>query len=237
VWALHNPLSDAAAAALGLSASGLALLAAILARRVPFAGLPALVLGLVGAGSLLRVGGVVVVLAAGGAPAARSYATGWVAILAFACDALAVAASVAWVAARSKRVTSPTTIILLALALICTRQALRASQADDGQIANLLLWGASQRLMSSPAASVPLAFRVFVAFLAPMTAVACLTGRSALPSLAAIVALALAAHGAVEMPPCAWMLILAALAITIVSHDPRSVWDALARSNAGSDSS
>jgi hypothetical protein len=91
--------------------------------------------------------------------------------------------------------------------------------------------------MSGTDAGVPLALRVFLAFLAPFTAIAALAGEGTLPSLGAAVALALAGHGAVEMPPCAWMLILAALALALVSHDPRSVWASLGATKPVADSS
>jgi hypothetical protein len=228
-WALHNPLSDLAAAALGIAASCFGLGAAWIAYRAPFARVPALVLGLVSAGSLFRTGGVALAITFCDTTAhgRASAVVTWAATVAFACDTLGIASAVAWIAACSKRVTSPTTIVVLFVALVLTRQALCGGRGDDGHVLNLLLWGASERLMSSPTGSAPLAFRVFIAFLAPLTAIALLMDQRTLPPFGAAVALALAGHGAVEMPPCAWMVILAALAMALVSNNPRAMWDAL----------
>jgi hypothetical protein len=69
--------------------------------------------------------------------------------------------------------------------------------------------------------------QVFVGFLAPLTALAALFARDVLAPLGAAVALALAAHGAVEMPPCALMLVVAALGAGLTARDGHGMWAAL----------
>jgi hypothetical protein len=225
VWALHEPVPDLSAVLVGGSASLLALVATPSALRAPFARGPALVLGLVALGSVVRLGAVALVL--------RSTQPPWLAPLlnvastaAFLADTLALAAAIGWIAARSRRLTSPASMVLLALALLCTRQAL-AGRGDDLRPLDVMLWRVAQRLTSRPDPAFPLAFQVFVAFLGPMVASAALLARGALGPLGAAVALALCARGSVEMPPCALMLMIAALGLALAAGDGRGLWAAI----------
>ena len=81
---------------------------------------------------------------------------------------------------------------------------------------------------------MPLALRVFVSFLAPLVAVAAIFTRGTLAPLGAAVALALAARGSVEMPPCALMLVIGALGLALAAHEGKGLWAALPlRSRSG----
>ena len=125
---------------------------------------------------------------------------------------------------------SPVTLAILAIALICSRQAL-AGQPYEASGINVLFWRSATHLRSVPDAGVPLGFRVFVSFLAPLVAVGALFVRDPLGApFGAVVALALAARGAIEMPPCALMLILAALGAALTASSGRGLWAGIERS-------
>ena len=236
VWALHQPVNDVSAALIAVSAGVLALVVVPSALRAPFARTPGVVIGLVALGGLVRLGAVGLAFQSGqprfgylGA-AAREVATA-----ALLCDAAAVAVALLWVSQRSRaarpgKLTSPVTLVILAVALGCTRQAL-AGQPFDAPGIDVLFWRAATHLRSVPEAALPLGFRVFISFLAPLVAVGALVVKDPLGArLGAAVALALAARGAVEMPPCALMLIIAALGTALTASDGRSLWAALDRS-------
>ena len=232
VWALHQPVPDLSAALVGGSAALLALAATPSALRSPFARGPAIVVGLVALGGLVRLGAVALAIQAAVpgwsrlAPVANVAATA-----AFLSDTLALAVAVGWIAARSRRLSSPSSMVLLALALLCTRQAL-AGRADDLRPLDVMLWRAAARLTSRPDPALPIAFQVFVAFLGPIVAASALLARSTSGPLApvgAAVALALCARGSVEMPPCALMLMVAAVGLALSAHEGRGVWAAITR--------
>jgi hypothetical protein len=148
------------------------------------------------------------------------------------CDAAAIAVAMVWIASRGKRLTSPAGLAILVLALFVTRHAL-AGQAPDAHGLDLLCWRAAGRLMSRPDASLPLVLRIFVAVLAPLAAVGALFSRGALAPLGAGVAFALAARGAVEMPPCALMLMVGAIGVALTAHDGRTLWASLGAGHDG----
>jgi hypothetical protein len=227
MWALFQPMPDLSAALVAGSASLLALAAVPSTLRPPFARGPGLVVAFIALGGLLRLGAVALALRTTTyAGAARGLATG-----SFLVDAVAVAIALVWIASRNKKLTSPSTLAVLAVALLITRQAL-AGQAPDAHGLDLMAWRSASRLLSLPEPSVPLALRVFVSVLAPLTAVAALFARDTLAPLAAAVALALSARGAVEMPPCALMLMVAALGAALTASDPRALWRSLASSRS-----
>ncbi len=245
VWALHQPVNDVSAALIAGSASMLALVVVPSVLRAPFARTPGVVIGLVALGGLVRLGAVGLAFQAGVprfaylANAARGVATA-----AFLCDALAVAFALVWVsrgqlggASRpggEGRMLSPVTLVILAIALICSRQALAGQPLDASRI-DVLFWRAAMHLRSAPDAAVPLGLRVFVSFLAPLVAVGALFVRHPLGApFGAAVALALAARGAIEMPPCALMLILAALGAALTASSGRGLWAAIERSTRSS---
>ena len=239
IWAVQQPVPDLSAALVAASASLLALIAAPTILRAPFTRAPGLVIG------LIAFGGVVRLAAIGGAlqgtlprigsllPFAPPRATG-----ALLCDTAAIAVALVWIAAQKKKLTSPGTLAILALAMLLTNQAL-AGQSPDAHGFKLLCWRAASRLVTRPEASLPVAFQIFVGFLAPLTAAAALTARDGVISLGvplgAVVALALAAHGATEMPPCALMLMVSALAAAMAASDGRALWASLARSRVADD--
>jgi hypothetical protein len=227
IWAVHQPVPDLSAALVGGGAALVALLAAPTALRAPFSRGPALVVVLVAVGGLVRLGGVALAFQAAAqgwsrlAPFARALSTA-----AFLADTLALGVAVAWIAARSKRLTSPGSVVVLALALLCTRQAL-AGRADGVHALDVLLWRVAARLTTRPDPAVPVAFQLFVAFLGPLVAAWALLARGTLAPLGAAVALALCAHGALEMPPSALMLLIGGLGLALAAHEGRGLWASL----------
>jgi hypothetical protein len=222
IWALQQTIPELSAALVAGSAALLALLAASAAIASPFARGPALVVGLVALAGLVRL------LAIGLGYGAAGLGVPALAVVSFVCDGLALGVALAWIAARNRKLTSPWTALALLLALIATRQAL-AGQVPDPRPLDLFCWRSASYLLTAPFVPVPAALRIFVAFLAPLTAIAALLSREAIRPLAAAVALALASRAALEMPPCALMLIVGALATALTAHDRRAFWASLPR--------
>jgi hypothetical protein len=83
------------------------------------------------------------------------------------------------------------------------------------------------RLTTRPDPAVPVAFQIFVAFLSPLVAAWALLARGTIAPLGAAVALALCAHGAVEMPPSALMLLIGGLGLALAAHEGRGLWASL----------
>ncbi len=231
IWALTQPVPDVSAALIAGSAALLALVTTPTVLRAPFARPVGLVIGLIALGELVRLGAVGLAYQSH-VPHYRHLAgvAGAIATVAFVCEAAAVAIALVWVSSHSRRrqITSPATLAILAIALVCTRLAL-AGQNNDGHGIGLLLWRAVSHLLSRPDAALPLALRMFVAFLAPLVAIAAIFARGTLAPLGAAVAMALAAQGAVEMPPCALMLMIGALVAALTAKDGRALWATLAR--------
>jgi hypothetical protein len=118
------------------------------------------------------------------------------------------------------------TILPLGVAMIGARYALIGQGSEPTAVA-LLVWRASARLLTLPDPGVSAALRVFFGLLAPLTAAAAILVRGPVPALGAAVALALLAHGSVEMPPCALMLVIGALGLGLAAHEGRGLWAAL----------
>lgn len=227
LWAIHNTVPDLSAALVGCGAAVVALLAVPAAIRAPFARGPGLVLGLVALGGLLRLGGVALAFQGSRqlAPAAGALATAG-----FLADALAVLGALGWMAVRSRRLTSPASVAVLAGALFCAMRAL-AGRIDGIRAIDVFFWRMAVLLTSRPDPSVPLALQLFVAFLAPLLAAWAVLSRNAMGPFGAVVALAVCAHGALEMPPSALMLLIAALGLALSAHDGRGLWATLGPGN------
>jgi hypothetical protein len=217
-------------AVLGAGAVLLAMGAAWDARRAPFARAFAVALGLFAVAGLMRLTTIgVAEIASARAPAAAAGLVGiarGVATASFVFDALAVLVSMTVLAAGSKKLTSPLTLIALGLAFIATRQVLLAD-ADDAGAATLLLRRAIERLMTRPEALVPLALRVFVSALAVLAALMALFAKSPAPALTGALSLALLSRGAPDVPLGAIALIIASLSIALAARDDRGVWAAI----------
>jgi len=226
VWALHEQVPELSAGLVAASASILALCAVPTALRAPYARAAGMVIGLVALGSLVRLASVWLAFDAVGARAYLGPIARGVATAGFLCDGAAIAVAIAWIGSRSGRLTSPPTLVAFVVALILTRLALGGKGGDAGPV-ELFAWRAAARLMSRPEAAVPLALSIFVAFLAPLCAAAALLARGVLAPLGASIALALIARGAVEMPPCALMLLVGALGAALTARDGRGLWAAL----------
>lgn len=223
LWAVHQPVPELSAALLGASASLVALLSAPTARRAPFARSAAVVVTLVAMGGLLRLGAVA--LALRGAPQ-HAVLVRVLSTAGFLADTCAVAAAVGWIAAQSRKLTSPASFAVIGFALLATRAALNGA-GDSLRPADVFFWRVAERLTTRPLPAVPLGFQIFVGFLAPLVAAWSLGSRGSLAPVAGAVALALCAHGAVEMPPSALMLIVAGLGLALTAHDGRSLWASL----------
>jgi hypothetical protein len=216
-------LPTAPAALIGLGAAVLALLVAIDAARSPFGRHAAMVLGAVSIASLLRLAAVLV-SSLGSSRAAlavttpRALATG-----AFVLEALAIGLGLAWVASRSRRITTPATFVVLIIAFLLTRLVI-VSPLETTSAGTVLLRGGVERLLVRPDPFLPRTAVVFAAVLAPLTASAALFARGQVPALSGAIALALLVRSTAEMPMGAITLVIASLTVALAARDERGFW-------------
>jgi len=219
-------LPTAPAAVIGLGAAVLALLVSIDAVRSPFGRHAAALLGAVSVGCLLRLTAVLVASVGWSRPllavtVPRVLATG-----AFVLEALAIGLGLAWIAARSRKVTTPATFVVLVIAFLLTRQVIVAP-AETTAVATVLLRGGVERLLVRPEPFVPRLALVFAAVLAPLTATAVLFARGQVPALSGAIALALLVRSTAEMPMGAIVLLIASLTVLLAARDERGFWAAM----------
>lgn len=225
-------------AVIGVASAALAVLVAWDAMRVPFARMAGAALGAVGVGALLRLGAVALVpltreaVSAGATPPLLGPGVPrLVATLAFALEVIALLFTFAWLGARSKKLTSPVTITVLVVAFLITSQALVAPTEGEG-LTLITLRRAVEQLLTRPQPFGPRAALAFVAVVAPIAALAALLVRSPVPALGAVIALAMVARGATEMPMGALAMVLAAATLALASRDQRGLWAGLTKEAA-----
>jgi hypothetical protein len=231
-------LPPAPKAIIGVASAGLALFVAWDSMRVPFARVTAAVLGAVGLGALLRLAAVALapltreaVSAGAAAPLLGPAVPRAVATFAFALEIISLLFAFAWLAGRSRRLTTPATIAVLVIAFLLTSQALVAPVDGEG-LALVTLRRAVEQLLTRPQPFGPRGALVFVAIIGPLLALAALLVRSPLPALGASIALAMVARGATEMPLGALSLVLAAATLSLAARDQRGLWVGLSKEPA-----
>jgi hypothetical protein len=216
--------------AIGTAACALALTSAWDGLRVPYARAVAVGLGFVALGGIVRLVAVALVMREVGPPPERldriAHGLGTVGAL---LDAGAIAVTLSFIASRSRKLTSPLTIVALGVAMLCTRYALVGASDDAGAV-SVLLGRAARALSVRPEPLLPPAVSTFIAFLAPATALAALLTPTLTPALSGAVALLLLSHGAPDVPLCALSLALAALAVPLATRDQRGLWASISKS-------
>ncbi|HMY18154.1 MAG TPA: hypothetical protein PKA58_17640 [Polyangium sp.] len=212
-------------------ASALALVAAWNTIRIPFARAASLVVGGVALGAVARVVAIVLLtrdqVPNGYRLAAQSFSTAGLVL-----DGLAMAVAVGFVSSRNRKPSSPATIIALGAALIATRLAL-GGVADDAGSLSILFDRASRALLMRPEPLVSKAVATFFAFAAPALAIAVLATPTLTPALSGAIALVLLAHGSPDVPLCALMMVIAAVATILAARDHRGIWAAIKRDEVG----
>jgi hypothetical protein len=230
--AAASPVPAPSSVLIGAAASVLALVVAVDAVRAPFARSVALALGLVGVGGLLRI---VAVLLAARAPGGTSLNLKRIAEavsgMGLLFDSGAMVMTVGFIASRTKKLTSPSTIVAMALALLGTRLVL-ASSHDDASALSVLLGRVTRAFVLRPEPLGPATLITFVTLLAPALAMAALVSRSRVPAFSGALALALLARGAPDVPLCALALVIASLSTALAARDQRGMWTALARQSS-----
>ena len=228
----RESLPDALVVLMSASAIGLSLLSGVTALKTPYARAAGMILGLVGAGSLLRL--IAVVIAVQASERFAAVASG-VAAAGFLAGVLAMAIAAAWIASRSGKLASPGTLLPLALALYLTQKAIQAD-AEDADTVSVLVRRAVEHLIVRPRPLLPIGFQIFAALLAPLLAIAALASRPARgasaaalspPAIGAAIALALLVRDAVDMPLGALSLVIAGLTAALAAQDDRGMWDAI----------
>lgn len=219
-------------------AAAFAILAAASSRASRVARLPAVALGLVGAGALVRVlRGLVYLHGAASLPPASLASLGR-GLMTVASILVGLAALLALVhigrASRSEpqegaregaSLWTPVTLVVLVLAVVCARQAALGASADAGTI-SVLLKRAADRFLIQPEAHLRGPFRLFLGFLTPLTAAALLSVRR-VTTLAAALCLALVAADVADAPLGAMTLVLASLGVLLVARSGHVLWSAL----------
>lgn len=230
----------------GLFAGTLAVLAAVESRGAPVARLPALVLGLVGASSILRaLFGFASLEVVKISPAALQGIGGVVATAALSLTSLAALLALVHIGRSSRAeaasaqapsqasLWSPASIVVLVVALVCARQAMVGASSDAG-LGSVLLKRAADRFLTQPLPLFGAPARLFLGFLTPLTAIALLSVRR-MRTLAAALSLAMVAADVAGAPLGAIALVLASLAVLLVARSGHVLWSALiARPPSGS---
>jgi hypothetical protein len=150
----------------------------------------------------------------------------------FVLDALAMVIVVGFVASRSRKPSSPATIVALGAALVATRVALGGSSEDASTI-SVLFDRAARTLVSRPEPFGAPTIVTFFTFAAPCLAVAVLSTPTLTPALSGAIALLLLAHGAPDVPLCALMIGIASVATILAARDHRGIWTQIKRTDDG----
>ena len=220
------------------SAGAFAILAAAASRASRVVRLPAVVLGLVGAGALVRVlRGLVYLHGAGslspaslaslgrGLTTTASILVGLAALLALVYIGRASRAEPQEPGRDGASLWTPVTLVVLVLAVVCARQAAAGASADAGTL-SVLLKRAADRFLIQPEAHLRGPFRLFLGFLTPLTAAGLLAVRR-VPTLGAALCLALVAADVADAPLGAMTLVLSSLGILLVARSGHVLWSAL----------
>ena len=236
----RESLPDALVLLMSLSAVVFAILAGVSALKASFSRAAGLILILASAGSLLRLIAVAIASQSRAAGGGRLVVVaGAVATAGFVAGLVALAIAAAWIASRSRKLTSPGTLIPLALALFLTQKA-RYADGDDAGAFSVLVHRAVERLIVRPLPLLPTTFQIFAAVLGPLLAIAALASRPARgaaaaalapPAIGAAIALALLVRDAADMPLGALALVIASLTVALAAHDERAVWESLSPAN------
>lgn len=220
-----------------------AIAAAAASRRSPVTRVPALVLGLVGASTLLRaiVGFASEELAARVAPDTLLSVSRAIATAASLLVALAMLLCLVHIgrSARSNEdapqqpssLWSPITLAALVLAVLCARQAILGA-APDASALSVVLKRASDRFLVAPEPHLRLPVRLFFGFLTPILAVALLFVRR-VRVLAASLSLALIAADIAGAPLGGVALVLASMGILLVALSGHALWSTLTARSMG----
>ncbi|HRI70195.1 MAG TPA: hypothetical protein PK156_38455 [Polyangium sp.] len=214
-------------------ASILALVAAWDTIRTPFAQAASIIVGGVGIGSVMRVIAIVL-LTRDRAPSGYRVAAQAVSTVGLIFDVLAMAIAVGFVSSRSRKPSSPATIIALGAALVATRLALGGASEDAGA-ASIMFERAARALVVRPEPSISNTFVTFASFAAPALAIAVLVTPTLTPALSAAIALALLAHGAPDVPLCGLMLGIASVTTILAARDHRGIWTAIKQDGRSSE--
>lgn len=224
--------------AMSLAVSGgiacaLALVAAWDTFRTPFARAASIVLGGVALGGVARVIAIALLtrepLTQGHHLMAQRASTAGLVL-----DGIAMAVAVGFVASRSRRPSSPATIVALGAALVATRLALGGAAEDASKI-SVVFDRAARELVLRPEPSASHAIVTFFSFAAPALAIAVLATPTLTPALSGAIALLLLAHGAPDVPLCALMIAIASVATILAARDHRGIWAAIKRGDGSSE--
>lgn len=222
IWATRNPLHPVGMMALGMIAVAASMTASVEALRQARTRALGAVLGLTGFAGFLHV--LAAMIARRSLDSLRF--AGAISTLSLSVHALALLVALIWIASRRRSVLPPATMIALAVAVALTWAASKGTlmSAAPGWV---FAARAMDRLIPTPAPSLPASFSLFLAALAPALAVGALATRRQIPAIIGALALVLTAGVMVDAPLLALMLTTASLATVLASRDDRGMWEAL----------
>jgi hypothetical protein len=226
-----------ASAMAGLGASSLALACAWNARRSFVARLPALVLAFTAVAGLVRLLAVALPLASPQSASLPRVAS-WLGAAAIICVLIAQSIALAPSSPRPAqregqgtpmRLVRPSIAVLLIAAYVIADRA-EAGRGDEATALPLLAARAIDRLRFLPAPRLPHALVSFALALGPLSAIAKLVERRAVPAVGATLALALLVGASCELPLHALSLTIASLGLALTVGDGRALWGSIATS-------
>ena len=210
---------------LGLSACGLAVLAARQALRQSRSRMLGFVLMLISFASLLRLTSVgLASLGPESKPLAPSWTTQWLASGSVVVLGFAQLLTLAWLASRKKSSISVGTTAAL---VVCMASAWIAMNTHATSPAWQLFVQRVYEAMAPVSSLLPSFVDGFVGVLGPCVAVVALLLRGQMSSLVAGLALALTAGIELDVPGHALTMMLAALATILTVRDDKGMWEAL----------
>jgi len=209
-----------------------ALIAAWDTRSTPFARVASSLLALLSFGGIARLVSVLLVMP-GVVPERVTAVARGAATAGLVFDGLAMVIAVGFVASQGRKTLSPTTLLALGVALFATRYAI-AGTSDDAGAVSVLLSRSAQAMTLRPEPFFTAPVTTFVAFAAPMIAIAAVTTRTLTPALQGAIALLLVARGAPDVPLCALTFTLASIATVLAARDHRGLWAEISRQGTAS---
>ncbi len=212
---------------IGLVACGLALVSSLEGMRQPRSRAPGLVLAVTTIAALLRM--IPAAILSLSEPARAESFQPLASLLASVSAVVfgaAVFMTLAWLAARGRRLVAPVSTIVLAASMVLTWGALRGEK-PDAPAWTLFLSRAMTELVPDPTTLLPQFVVFFIAALAPLTAVAAISSRRQIPAVLGALALTVTAGSAPDVPGRALILALASLSVVLASRDDRGMWAAL----------
>jgi hypothetical protein len=144
------------------------------------------------------------------------------ATVSFGLEGLLVAASALWIASRNRRTALPSVIVAALLAFFVARWVV-VDASNTHPLAVILRVGA-RGMLGRPVPLVPYYAEVFVAFFAPLLALAALLVPKEVGATLGALAIVLIVRGSGEIPLHAAAISIACGSLLLAAYDSRAMW-------------